>query len=110
MTLGMGEPKRNKDYHRAVSPKRKSDASESQAMARFAVVEQDQFRRRVAFEQAHELRAAVAGVAHDPRAQFPPRPRLGIIIHPNEYLYWSAGLRSTGKWAPAGAWCGLRLC
>jgi transposase len=40
MTLSIGEPKRNKDYHRAVSPKRKSDASESQAMARFAVVEQ----------------------------------------------------------------------
>ena len=40
MTLSIGEPKRNKDYHRAVSPKRKTDASESQAMARFAVVEQ----------------------------------------------------------------------
>jgi len=39
MTLSVGEPKRNKDYHRAVSPKRKADASESLAMARFAVVE-----------------------------------------------------------------------
>jgi len=39
LTLSIGEPKRNKDYHRAMSPKRKSDASESQAMARFAVVE-----------------------------------------------------------------------
>lgn len=39
-TVSIGEPKRNKDYHRAVSPKRKSDASESAAMARFAVNEQ----------------------------------------------------------------------
>jgi transposase len=39
LTLSIGEPKRNKDYHRAMSPKRKSDASESQAMARFAVIE-----------------------------------------------------------------------
>jgi DNA-binding transcriptional LysR family regulator len=37
--LSIGEPKRNKDYHRAMSPKLKSDASESLAMARFAVVE-----------------------------------------------------------------------
>lgn len=39
ITLSIGEPKRNKDYHRAMSPKLKSDASESLAMARFAVVE-----------------------------------------------------------------------
>ncbi len=39
ITLSIGEPKRNKDYHRAISPKLKSDASESLAMARFAVVE-----------------------------------------------------------------------
>lgn len=38
-TVSIGEPKRNKDYHRAMSPKRKSDPSESWAMARFAVVE-----------------------------------------------------------------------
>ncbi len=39
LTVSVGEPKRNKDYHRAHSPKRKSDASESLAMARYAVVE-----------------------------------------------------------------------
>lgn len=40
ITLSIGEPKRNKDYHRAMSPKRKSDDSESLAMARFAISEQ----------------------------------------------------------------------
>lgn len=39
LTVSVGEPKRNKDYHRAHSPKRKNDASESLAMARYAVVE-----------------------------------------------------------------------
>jgi transposase len=39
ITLSIGEPKRNKDYHRAMSPKRKSDDSESYAMARFAISE-----------------------------------------------------------------------
>ena len=39
MTVSVGEPKRNKDYHRAHSPKRKCDSSESFAMARYAVVE-----------------------------------------------------------------------
>lgn len=42
MTLSVGEPKRNRDYHRAVSPKRKADATESLAMARFGVVERPQ--------------------------------------------------------------------
>ena len=42
MTVSVGEPKRNKDYHRAHSPKRKQDASESLAMARYAVVERPQ--------------------------------------------------------------------
>lgn len=40
MSVTVGEPKRNKDYHRAHSPKRKSDQTESHAMARYAVVEQ----------------------------------------------------------------------
>jgi transposase len=39
LTISVGEPKRNKDYHKAFFPKRTSDATESQAMARFAVVE-----------------------------------------------------------------------
>ncbi len=37
--MSVGEPKRNKDYHAAVSPKRKTDVTESAAMARFAVAE-----------------------------------------------------------------------
>jgi transposase len=40
ITLSVGEPKRNKDYHKAFFPKQKTDDTESQAMARFAVVEQ----------------------------------------------------------------------
>jgi transposase len=40
MTISVGEPKRNKDYRKAHFPKRTTDDTESQAMARFAVVEQ----------------------------------------------------------------------
>lgn len=40
LDLSVGEPKRNKDYQKAHFPKRTSDDTESQAMARFAVVEQ----------------------------------------------------------------------
>jgi transposase len=40
MTLSIGEPKRNKDYQKAHFPKRTTDNTESQAMARFAIVEQ----------------------------------------------------------------------
>ena len=39
MTISIGEPKRNKDYRKAHFPKRTTDDTESQAMARFAVVE-----------------------------------------------------------------------
>jgi transposase len=39
MTVSVGEPKRNKDYQRVHFPKRKADATESYAMARFGVVE-----------------------------------------------------------------------
>ncbi len=39
ITLSVGEPKRNKDYQKAHFPKRTTDDTESQAMARFAVVE-----------------------------------------------------------------------
>jgi transposase len=39
MTISVGEPKRNKDYQKAHFPKRTTDDTESQAMARFAVVE-----------------------------------------------------------------------
>lgn len=39
MSISIGEPKRNKDYHAAVSPKRATDHTESYAMARYAVAE-----------------------------------------------------------------------
>ena len=39
MTISIGEPERNKDYQKAHFPKRTTDDTESQAMARFAVVE-----------------------------------------------------------------------
>jgi transposase len=39
MTVSVGEPKRNKDYRMAHFPKRTTDDTESQAMARFALVE-----------------------------------------------------------------------
>jgi len=40
MTLSIGEPKRNRDYQKAHFPKRTTDDTESQAMARYAVVDQ----------------------------------------------------------------------
>ena len=39
MTISVGEPKRNKDYQKAHFAKRTTDDTESQAIARFAVVE-----------------------------------------------------------------------
>jgi len=41
-TISLGEPKRNKDYRNAHFPKRKADAVDSLACARFAVVERPQ--------------------------------------------------------------------
>ncbi len=49
-TVSVGQPKQNKDYHRAFSPKRKADATESFAMARFAVVEQPGASERISDE------------------------------------------------------------
>jgi hypothetical protein len=40
ITVSVGEPKRNKDYCKGHFPKRTTDDTGSQAMARFAVVEQ----------------------------------------------------------------------
>lgn len=40
LSISVGEPLRNKNYHKSLSPKRSTDDTESQAMARFAVVEQ----------------------------------------------------------------------
>jgi transposase len=42
ITVSVGEPKRNKDYHKVFFPKRTTDDTESQAMARFGVVEKPQ--------------------------------------------------------------------
>lgn len=39
LVVSIGEPKRNKDYHKAFSPKRSDDDTESLMMSRFAVVE-----------------------------------------------------------------------
>ena len=39
LTISIGEPKRNKDYQKAHFPKRTTDDTESQAMARFAVTQ-----------------------------------------------------------------------
>ena len=39
LAISVGQPKRNKDYQQVHFPKRKSDDTESHAMARFAVVE-----------------------------------------------------------------------
>lgn len=41
-SISIGEPKRNKDYHAAMSPKRTSDRTESHAMARYAIAERPQ--------------------------------------------------------------------
>ena len=40
LAISVGEPKRNKDYHKAMFPKQTTDATESNAMARFAMAEQ----------------------------------------------------------------------
>ena len=40
LAISVGEPKRNKDYHKALFPKQTTDATESNAMARFALAEQ----------------------------------------------------------------------
>jgi transposase len=40
LAVSVGEPKRNKDYHKALFPKQTTDATESKAMARFALAEQ----------------------------------------------------------------------
>jgi transposase len=59
MTLSIGEPKRNKDYQKAHFPKRTTDDTESQAMARFAVVEQP--RASAAVSPALTMLREVAG-------------------------------------------------
>ena len=76
MTVSVGEPKRNKDYHHAHSPKRQSDATESYAMARYAVVERpsESFGKPAAF-------AALRRVAARVRAQTKQSTRLTNQLH-----------------------------
>ncbi len=89
MTLSIGEPKRNKDYQKAHFPKRTTDDTESQAMARFAVVEQPDatpapsapmiLLREVAGRLQGSGQADDPG--HQPTPQ-PPGPRLPRARHP----------------------------
>lgn len=59
VSVSIGEPERNKNYHRAMSPKRKTDETESWAMARFAAVE----RPRATNGQSAEFRALCEATA-----------------------------------------------
>jgi transposase len=76
MTISVGEPKRNKDYHHAHSPKRQSDATESYAMARYAVVERpdESFGKPASF-------AALRRVAARVQAQTKQSTRLTNQLH-----------------------------
>lgn len=76
ITVSVGEPKRNKDYHRAHSPKRKADATESHAMARYAVVE-----RPPASPQTPVEFLALRRVAARLRAQVKQISRLNNQLH-----------------------------
>ncbi len=58
LTISLGEPKRNKDYRQALFPKRTSDDTESQAMARFALAEQPPPAVRV--PEAHQALREIA--------------------------------------------------
>ena len=76
LTVSVGEPKRNKDYHRAHSPKRKSDSTESHAMARYAVVE----RPAASYGKPIEF-AALRRVASRLEAQTKQTTRLTNQLH-----------------------------
>ena len=88
MTLSIGEPKRNKDYQKAHFPKRTTDDTESQAMARFAVVEQPDATPApsapmiVLREVAGRLQAQVKQTTQaDQSPPQPPGPRLPRTRH-----------------------------
>lgn len=59
LSISVGEPKRNKDYHKAVSPKRSTDDTESYAMARYAIVERPSPTLRVP-EEFYVLREIIS--------------------------------------------------
>src|SRR4051812_25578658 len=62
-TISVGQPKQNRDYRNVHFPKRKADAVDSQACARFAVVEQPAPTPETPpeFARLHELAAALEG-------------------------------------------------
>ena len=78
LVISVGEPKRNKDYHKAHFPKRTTDDTESQAMARFAVVEQPEATPAAAERHGHAPRgrraAPVQGQADHPGDQPAAQP------------------------------------
>lgn len=65
ISISVGEPKRNKDYHSAHSPKRQSDTTESYAMARYAVVERpdESFGKPMQFEVLRRVAARLESQA-----------------------------------------------
>jgi transposase len=67
VSVSIGEPKRNKNYHSAVSPKRATDDTESLAMARFAVVEKPAPTRPIpsAFVILREIASRLQGAVKD---------------------------------------------
>jgi transposase len=64
-TISVGQPKQNRDYRNVHFPKRKSDAVDAQACARFAIVEQPAPTPETppAFAQLRELAGALEGQA-----------------------------------------------
>jgi transposase len=67
LAISVGEPKRNKDYHKALFPKRTNDDTESQAMARFALAEQPPPAVRVpeAHQWLREIASRLQGAVKD---------------------------------------------
>ena len=67
LIVSLGEPKRNKDYHKALFPKRTTDATESHAMARFAVSEHPKAAAEIpqAFYLLHEIAGRLQAAVKD---------------------------------------------
>jgi transposase len=65
-TISVGQPKQNRDYCKAHFPKRKADAVDAEACARFAIVEQPQATPEVpaAFAQLRDVCSAVESQAN----------------------------------------------
>jgi transposase len=65
-TISVGQPKQNRDYCKAHFPKRKADAVDAEACARFAIVERPQATPEVpaAFAQLRDVCSAVESQAN----------------------------------------------